>query len=807
MAEAINRTRNRARAKANPHPHTMNGPRIRLALLCTGLAAVLPTAVRSQSFPGVKNDEVVELPTFVITETPDNPYISKKALSSSRVAMDIIDIPQTVSIVTSDFMKDSISLRMLDAAKYVTPVTESTLPTGGDRYTIRGFQVTHEFVDGMEISGADGYSASLMGYNIDRIEIIKGPNAILVPGGAAGGQMNPITKSPIMKNQSSVTLELAQYIGNALSFDINRVISADKGIAARLVAAYWKNDGYWKNHFRDGFMIAPSLSWQLSPQHKFTIKFEAMQNQETNGTFLPIDPSVGSDDYAILAKGLPRDWSFGNSQDRRDRETERLTLELLSELGQHVSSRLQFTANHVSREDQGGTSGAIQGITITRNPTTGKYEPGKVWTVDQTGTVAIPSVTTVPLPDPSTYVYGRTNGSDHLYYNEVHFRNDYAAKFEGDAWKSTTISGIAANGVKTHWKSFPAYNRGNVANNNLAGITYPDWSFAPPTPPANGQNRKAKQTDLQLFVFESLGLLHDRLLLSGGVSRFFGTLDRIDDTGIQAKPYPSYSLSDTAKSYGVVVKPIKDVSLFYSHNTSGGTMPGSLSAGAVAPTFRASVGDQNEYGVKTSLLNNRLTASFAYFDISSSNYAVPNSEYYVLVAQGKLAEANALQNPLYLDLTSKGWEVEGSYTMTPNLTIIGNATSYKMRQPTGVRLRGVSDRSYAVYADYRFSEGAIKGLGVNIGVDYRSDLVGENVNAFTTTVPLAGGVLVPQQPSFKVAPRTLVNLGFSYRAKDWTARLQINNALDKDYFIGGINRNSMMVGEPRNVKGSITYNF
>ncbi|MFZ5496212.1 MAG: TonB-dependent siderophore receptor [Verrucomicrobiota bacterium] len=783
----------------------------RLVLLGAGFAALTPLAAWSQTAAPAAtpetDKEVVTLPTFVITESPENPYVSKQALSSSRVAMDIQDIPQTISVVTSDFMQDSMSFRMLDAAKYVTPVTESTLPTGGDRYTIRGFQVSHEFIDGMEMSGADGYSASLMGYNIDRIEIIKGPNAILVPGGAAGGQMNPITKSPFMKNQASATLELAQYKGNAFSFDVNRILSQDKGIAARLVAAVWKNDGYSKNYFRDGYLVAPSLSWELSPAHKLTVKAEVMRNQETNGVFLPIDPSVGSDDYAIVAKGLPRDWSFGDKQDRRDRETERVTFELLSELGQHVSSRLQFTANHVVREDQGGTSGSIVGITITRNPTTGKYEPGKVWTVDQSGAVAIPSATSVPLPDPSTYVYTRTNGSDHLYYNELHLRNDYAIRFEGRSWKSTTITGLAANGVKTHWKSFPAYNRGNVANNNLAGITYPAWSFAPPSAPATGQNRKAKQEDLQLFVYETLGLLQDKLLLSGGVSRFFGHLTRVDSSGIQPTPFPSYSMAETAQSLGVVVKPIRQVALFYSHNTSGGTMPGSLSAGTVAPTFRASVGDQDEYGVKTSFLDGRLTTSFAWFDITSSNYAVPNSEYYVLVAQGRLAEANALQNPLYLDLTSKGWEFEGSYTATPNLTIIGNYTDYKMRQPTGVRIRGVSDRSYGLYADYQFREGTLAGFGVNVGIDYRSDVVGENVNAFTTTKPLADGSLVPQQPSFKLAPRTVVNLGFTYRAREWTARLQVANALDKDYFLGGINRNSMMVAEPRNLKGSITYKF
>ncbi|HTO04657.1 MAG TPA: TonB-dependent receptor plug domain-containing protein, partial [Opitutus sp.] len=214
----------------------MNGSHICRVLLCATFS-LLPPAVWSQTpatnnQAGAGSDEVVTLPQFTITETTANPYVSRQALSTSRVAMDIQDIPQSVSVVTNDFIKDSMGQRMLDAAKYITPVVESTLPIGGDRYTIRGFQVSHEFIDGMEISGADGYSMSIAPYNIERIEIIKGPNAILVPGGSPGGQFNPITKSPFMKDASSVTLELAQYFANAISTDINR-IELTAGAAAR----------------------------------------------------------------------------------------------------------------------------------------------------------------------------------------------------------------------------------------------------------------------------------------------------------------------------------------------------------------------------------------------------------------------------------------------------------------------------------------------------------------------------------------------------------------------------------------------
>src|SRR4051812_24922092 len=334
--------------------------------------------------------DVVELPTFVITENSANPYLSKQALSASRVAMDIQDIPQTVSVVTKEFMQDTFSARMLDAAKYVTPVVENTLPFGGDRYTMRGFQVSHEFIDGTEISGFGGYSASLPPYNIERLEIIKGPNAILIPGGNPGGQINPITKSPTGKDLTDLTVELAQYYGNDVNFDVNRVIGGKGDLAVRLVGAYWRNDYYIQNQYRNGYLIAPSLSFNLSPTAKLTIKGEAVQNRETNGVGLPVDPTIGSNSTAVILRGFARDFSVANEEDTRHRSTERLSSELLTTLGDHVTSRLYLMADHVRRYDVGsggfGLTGAGGGST---NPNTGLYEPGVTWTIDSSGTFSV----------------------------------------------------------------------------------------------------------------------------------------------------------------------------------------------------------------------------------------------------------------------------------------------------------------------------------------------------------------------------------------------------------------------------------
>jgi iron complex outermembrane receptor protein len=758
------------------------------------------------------------LPEFVLHENPANPYQSSQALSTSRVAVPIQDIPQTISVVTSELIADTQGNRMLDVAKYVTPVVESTLPFGGDRYQIRGFQVSQEFIDGTNISGADGYSMSIAPFNIERVEVIKGPNAILVPGGSPGGVMNPITKSPISKNQASVTLDLAQYYGRDVNFDINRVIDAKNDMAVRVVAAYWNSDGYVKNNFRKGFMFAPSFSVRLSPTQKLTLKAEFVDNREANLGGLPIDPTVGSDGYARIAPGLPRDWSFGDDVDSRHRATQRVSGELLSTLGDHVTSRLYIMGDHVTRRDVGGTNAAISNLPSgggSRNPFTGKFEPGVLWTVDNSGANAVVTSSLLTLPKPSDYIYSRNVGKVFLDYTEAHLKNDYAARFETPWFKSTTITGISANTSKVHFISFQSAGRAPVAANALDAITYGWYYFAPPTPTVgsvvgSGTDRTAKQNDLQVFLYETLSFWNDRIQASGGVSRFWGELTRTDTTNTDlGVNVPSYNLSDTAKSFGLVLKPLKEISLFYGYNSSGGTMPGSITAGKNPASLKVATGNQNEFGLKTSWFNGALTTSVSYFEIEQQNYPVPNSEYYTLIALGRNAEAQALQNPLYLNLTSKGWEGEATYSWNKNLTILGNVSIYKTRQPIGnVRLRAVPDKIAAIYGDYRFTEGPLKNFGFNLGIDYKSDVVGENVTAYTTTSPLPGSTpFVAQQPTFKVAGRTLVNLGVNYNAKQWTARLTVYNLMDKDYILAAGSRTALVVGDPRSVKGSVTYKF
>jgi iron complex outermembrane recepter protein len=530
--------------------------------------------------------------------------------------------------------------------------------------------------------------------------------------------------------------------------------------------------------------------------------------------------------------------------------------------GDHVASRFYLMGDHVRRIDAGGTNDAIGNIGGgSINPYTGLYQPGVTWTVSAVDPVTHTVVGTsavVPTTDPSTWLYTHNVTKVDLEYTEAHVKNDYAIKYDTPWFKSTTLAGYAADFSKVHYKSWASASRPSVTEATLNQISYPpyqfpaivpsNFTFAQPAPgpytPINpttnqsGGDITSKETTLQGFFLETISAFDDRVQLSGGLSRFYGNLVRTDSTLTSLNSTilladPSYSLETNAKTIGITIKPIKEVSLFASRNTTGGTMPGELSPGTYLENtttfgpdayhpgtvgtpvlaFKPTSGGQDEFGAKTSLLDGTLTASVAYFKIAQQNYSVPNSEYYTLVAQGNQAAANALQNPLYLDLNAKGWEFEATYSLSKNLTILGNYTSMKERQPiTNVRVRAVPDEAGAMYVDYRFTDGVLKGFGANVGIDYKSDVAGENVTGYTTTAPLrdsSGNVVgfVPKQPSFLVAGRTLVNLGFSYRIPQWSFRLGITNLLDKNYILAAGSRTSAVVGDPRAWKISTTYTF
>ncbi len=112
------------------------------------------------------------------------------------------DIPQSVSVLTKEFMQDKMEFTLKDAVGDVVGVNQYS---GYDEYTIRGFRAENA----RDINGLRGYNTtytSTMLVNIERVEVIKGPTASLYGNCDPGGTINLVTKKPLDHSEGELNI-------------------------------------------------------------------------------------------------------------------------------------------------------------------------------------------------------------------------------------------------------------------------------------------------------------------------------------------------------------------------------------------------------------------------------------------------------------------------------------------------------------------------------------------------------------------------------------------------------------------------
>jgi iron complex outermembrane receptor protein len=103
----------------------------------------------------------------------------------------------------------------------------------------------------------------------------------------------------------------------------------------------------------------------------------------------------------------------------------------------------------------------------------------------------------------------------------------------------------------------------------------------------------------------------------------------------------------------------------------------------------------------------------------------------------------------------------------------------------------VPDQAGALFAKYTFRGGRGKGLGLSFGLHHVGVLPGDTATGVTP----AG---VPNQPSFYLAARTILQAGISYQGPRWSLGVVMDNLADKDYIQSSSSRSNLLPGEPRN---------
>ncbi|BAT60533.1 putative TonB-dependent receptor BfrD precursor [Variibacter gotjawalensis] len=198
-------------------------------------------------------------------------YATTRITSGTKTDTPIINVPQSATVLTKEFIQDQSVQFLGEATRYVPGVIWHQGEGNRDDLVIRGQRSNADFyVNGFRDDVQ--YFRDL--YNVERVEVLKGPNALIFGRGGGGGIVNRVLKEPEWRNvpYGEVTLSGGQYNDRRATLDVGGALNGN--VAGRFDAMYEKTDSY-RNHVGfERWGINPMFAFRLNDQTKVTLSYE-----------------------------------------------------------------------------------------------------------------------------------------------------------------------------------------------------------------------------------------------------------------------------------------------------------------------------------------------------------------------------------------------------------------------------------------------------------------------------------------------------------------------------------------------------
>jgi catecholate siderophore receptor len=193
--------------------------------------------------------------------------------SATRTPTPLRDIPQSITVVTQELMTDQLMTSVADVMRYVPGVSVHQGENNRDQLVIRGNSTSADFfVNGVRDDVQ--YYRDL--YNLDRIEALKGPNAMIFGRGGAGGVINRVTKDAGFRPVREVVLQGGAFGDKRTTVDFDQPLS--RSVAARVNAMY-ENSGSFRNGVDlERYGVTPTLTIAPDPRTTITLRYEHLHD-------------------------------------------------------------------------------------------------------------------------------------------------------------------------------------------------------------------------------------------------------------------------------------------------------------------------------------------------------------------------------------------------------------------------------------------------------------------------------------------------------------------------------------------------
>jgi len=251
------------------------------------LGSLLPSvSIANTSEKSSLDEKKIELVEIEVKDNVARTYLKKRISSATKTDTRIRDIPQSISVITEEQIKDQSLLGLTDAIKYSPGVMAGQGEGNRDSVWFRGNQSTSDlFVDGVRDDVQ--YYRDL--YNIDRVEVLMGPNGMIFGRGGVGGVINRVTKEAHWENKNELRMQGGTYDHKRSSIDLNSGIN--ETLAVRINAMIEDSGSFRQGVESEKKAINPTFTFKPSDKTKIVVGMEYFNDKRTNDRGIP---SVGN---------------------------------------------------------------------------------------------------------------------------------------------------------------------------------------------------------------------------------------------------------------------------------------------------------------------------------------------------------------------------------------------------------------------------------------------------------------------------------------------------------------------------------
>ena len=209
-------------------------------------------------------------------------YGVKVTSSATRTATDIRNVPQAVTIVSSQQIEDQQLRSVGDLLLFVPGASYGSGEGNRDQIVLRGNSSTADFfIDGVR----DDVQYFRDFYNVDRVEVLKGPNAMIFGRGGGGGIVNRVLKRPSLVRQRTISASTDKWGALRFTGDLDEPLSSSAGV--RLNALYEDSDSFRRHVTLKRYGINPTVAILAGPDTRIDVGYEHFHDRRTADRGVP----------------------------------------------------------------------------------------------------------------------------------------------------------------------------------------------------------------------------------------------------------------------------------------------------------------------------------------------------------------------------------------------------------------------------------------------------------------------------------------------------------------------------------------